>query len=249
MLKKILLTLAILAICTVALIYFVGSSVLNQGIIHAVEKFGPKVTQTPVRLDEVDVSILSGTGSLKGLYIGNPEKFKSENIFALGQIDLDIDTSTLLSDQIIINKIHIKAPEISYEKSLISSNLKELLDNIEAFTEPSEEKPTADETAETAPKKQVIITQLVIEDGTIYLAALGVGQSVPLPRIEMENVGEGKSIPKVIELVLTEVVKSIGPAIANSGVLLKETGQKTLKSVTDQSIEKVNEGLKGILGK
>jgi hypothetical protein len=263
MIKKIFLILVLLAVAGAAAVYFIGSSALNKGIKTGVEKFGPQVTQTPVQLDAVNLSILSGNGTLKGLYVGNPEGFKSENIFALGQIDIDVDTGSVFSDKIIINKIHIQKPEISYEKTLTSSNIKALLKNIEAFTGPAEEKPEEEAPAEDGASKQVVIKQLIIEDGTIFVGLMGVGSNVPLPRIEMNDIGEDgnkKSMAEVIDLVLTEVLKSIGPAIAGAGDLLQEGGQAVLDTAKEQGVEKVgdaagdavnkaSEGIKSLFGK
>ena len=256
MFKKRLIGFALLAVIIVAAIYFAGSSVLNKGIKSGVETYGPRVTQTPVTLEDVQLSILSGSGMLKGLHVGNPEGYKSENIFALGQIDLKVNTRSVFSDKIIIDHIIIKRPAISYEKKLTTSNLKKLLENIEQFTGPSSE-PEA-ETAEeekAGTKKQVIIKKLLIEDGTIYVGALGIGQTVPLPRIEMENIGEDgneMTMPEVIDLVLSKVLQSIGPAIASAGELggaavdvLKTQGLDKVGQATDL----VGEGIKGLLGK
>lgn len=193
---------------------------------------------------------------LKGLNVGNPEGYKSENIFALGQIDLKVNTRSVFSDKIIIDHIIIKRPAMSYEKKLTTSNLKKLLENIEQFTGPSSE-PEA-ETAEeekAGTKKQVIIKKLLIEDGTIYVGALGIGQTAPLPRIEMENIGEDgneMTMPEVIDLVLSKVLQSIGPAIASAGELggaavdvLKTQGLDKVGQATDL----VGEGIKGLFGK
>ena len=255
MIKKIFLFLVVLAIAAAAAVYFLGSSALNKGIKAGVEKFGPEVTQTPVRLDEVNLSILSGNGTLTGLYVGNPDGYKSENIFALGQIDVDIDTGSVFSDKIIINKIYIKKPEISYEKTLTSSNIKALLKNIEAFTGAAEEsapEPEPEEApAEDGPSKQVVIKQLIIEDGTIFVGLMGAGTTVPLPRIEMNDIGETgnkKSMAEVIDEVLTEVLKSIGPAIANAGDIVGEGGKAALEE-GGNAINKATDGIKGLFGK
>jgi len=252
MIKKTFLFFAIMVIAAVLAIYFFGSSVLNKSIKTGVETFGPEITQTSVTLDAVNLSILSGNGALSGLYIGNPDGYKSENIFALRQIEVDIDTSSVFSDKIIINKIIIQKPEISYEKTLISSNIKALLKNIEAFTGPADETP---EQAVEEPKgrssKQVIIKQLVIEDGTIFVGLMGAGITVPLPRIEMTNIGEDgnkKSMADVIDLILTEVLKSIGPAIAGAGDFIGEGGKGVLEQ-GEGALEKATDSIKGLLGK
>lgn len=254
MIKKLLLGLLLLLVIAAAAIFFFGSSALNKGIKSGVETYGPRVTQTPVTLGAANISVFSGSGSLKELKVGNPEGYKSENIFALGQIDLQVDTSTVFSDKIIIDQIIIKKPAISYEKGLTSSNLKKLLDNIEEFTGPSSG-PGPDPAEDDGPKKQVVIKKLLIEDGTIYVGALGIGQTVALPRIEMNDIGEGGdqiTMAEALDLVLSKVLQSIGPAIANAGELggaavdaLKTQGLEKV----DQAAEKATEGIKGLFNK
>lgn len=262
MIKKLLLVLLLLAVIAAAAVYFAGSSALNKGIKSGVETYGPRVTQTDVTLADVNLSILSGSGTLKALKVGNPEGYKSENIFSLGQIDLKVDTSTVFSDKIVIDHVIIKQPEISYEKTFTSSNVKELMENIEEFTGPaSPDEPTAE--PDTGAKKQIVIRKLIIEDGIIYVGAMGVGQTVALPRIEMNDLGEDgnqMSIAEVTDLVLAKVLQSIGPAIANAGDILKKSGQAALDAASegainqageaaDDAINKASEGIKGLFGK
>ena len=133
----------------------------------------------------------------------------------------------------------------------MSSNIKALLKNIEAYTGASE---TADTPAEAAPdgaQKQVVIKELIIEDGTIFVGLMGAGRTVPLPRIEMHDIGEGgntKSMAEIIELVLSEVLKSIGPAIADAGNLVGEGGKAALKE-GEGALEKATDSIKGLFGK
>ena len=254
MIKKIFLFLVILVVAAVVAIYFLGSSALNKSIKTGVEKFGPQVTQTSVRLDEVNLSILSGNGTITGLYVGNPDGYKSQNIFALGQVVVDIDTSSVFNDKIVINKIIIHKPEISYEKTLMSSNIKELMQNIEAFTGSADETAAESEQAVTAgdsSAKQVVIKQLVIEDGTVYVGLMGAGMTVPLPRIEMNDIGEDgnkNSMPEIIDLILTEVLESIGPAIADTGDIVGEGGKDVLEQ-GEAALEKATNSFKGLFGK
>ena len=254
MIKKILLGLVLLAVIALAAIYFLGSSALNKGIKSAVETYGPRVTQTDVTLADVNLSILSGSGTLKGLNVGNPEGYKSDNIFALGEIDLKVDTSTVFGDKIVIDHIIIKKPEISYEKSFTTSNVKQLMKNIEEFTGPSSGDESEEE-SDAGAKKQVVIKKLIIEDATVYVGLMGIGQTVTLPRIEMDEIGEdGKqmTMAEVMDLVLGKVLQSIGPAIANAGDLggaavdaLKTQGLEKV----DQAAEGVGESIKGLFGK
>ncbi len=257
MIKKLLLGIVLLGCVVLAAVYFFGSSALNSGVKKGVETFGPKVTQTSVTLDSVNLSPLFGSGSLKGLVVGNPEGFKSENIFSLGQIDIKVDTGSIFSDTIVIDKIHIKQPGISYEKKLTTSNVKELQKNIEAFTGPRADAPT-DQAEDSGAKKQLVIRELIIEDGTIFVGALGVGQTVPLPRIEMTDIGEGgkrMTVAQTMDLILTKVLSNIGPAIANAGELgkeaanaLKTQGLEKVDQATDKAGEAVKDGINKLFG-
>ena len=102
-------------IVLVIALFFIFSFMLDKIIHTGVETFGPKLTQTEIRLNEVDVSPLNGSGSLKGLFIGNPEGYKSDKAFYLGEIEIDIAPLSLFSERILIEKIYIKEPKIVFE--------------------------------------------------------------------------------------------------------------------------------------
>lgn len=256
MIKKLLLALLGLAVIGIIVIALFGSKMLNSGIKKGVETFGPRVTQTSVTLGAVDISVFSGAGKLTGLNVGNPEGFKSENIFALGEIDVDVQVSSLLSDKIIVEHVIIKNPAISYETRLSNSNVKQLLKNIEAFTGPSApaEDVPAEETPESGPGKQVVIRKVIVEGATVYVGVLGVGQAIPLPRIELNDIGENRkmSIADAIDLVVSEVMKAIGPAIANAGGMLKDGGKALLDGAVtgdESAVKKAGDSIKSLFGK
>ena len=81
--KKIILVILVI----VALIAIAAGIVASQSgtiIRHAVEEFGPEITGTKVVLSDVNVSILSGSASIKNLVIGNPQGFKSDSAVKVG---------------------------------------------------------------------------------------------------------------------------------------------------------------------
>ena len=208
MIKKILFSLTILFV----IIYFFGSGILSKSVKKSVETFGPKITQTSVQLNDVELSLLSGNGTLNGLYVGNPKGYTSENIFALNQIDVDIDTKSIFSDQIVINKIYIRKPHISYEKNLRSSNFNDLLKNIEGTSEKSDGGKSGEDTvSEDESAKQLLIKELIIEDATVFVSILGAGARISLPKIEMSDIGktDDSSIGSTLNQILAEVLKFI----------------------------------------
>ena len=256
MIKKIFFSLIVLVLIFTAGAYFFGSGILNKSIKKGVETFGPKITQTSVQLDEVGLSILSGNGTLSGLYVGNPEGYNRKNIFELNQIDVDINTKSILGDQIVINKIYIRRPHISYEKNLRSSNFKDLLKNIEGTSEkPESDKPEKDVVSKDEASKQLLIKKLIIEDATVFASILGVGTEISLPRIEMSDVGkkDGKSsIGNTLNQILIEILKYIAPAIQQNVNSADIEGKNILNSIVEpdeETIKKVNESINSLLNK
>jgi hypothetical protein len=76
-----------LVIVVIAGLFYLYSS-LGSLIKAAVEKYGSEITQAKVRLNAAEVSATSGTGALRGLYVGNPQGFKTPSAFKLGEISL-----------------------------------------------------------------------------------------------------------------------------------------------------------------
>ena len=62
---------AAVVVVIVVVVVFVLSNI-DTLVQEAVEEIGSEATQAKVTLDEVDISITSGTGALRGLTVGNP---------------------------------------------------------------------------------------------------------------------------------------------------------------------------------
>ena len=84
--KIILILLVVLIIAAALGIHFF----LDGAVKKAVETIGPQVTKVDVKLDSVSISILSGSGKIKGLVLGNPEGFKSKSSISLGKVSLGL---------------------------------------------------------------------------------------------------------------------------------------------------------------
>lgn len=247
MLKKIFFFLLGLIVILLIGLFLFGSSLLNKTVVTTVNAIGPKVTQTPVSVETVDLSLINGSGTISGIKVGNPEGYKSENIFELGDIQIDVKPTSLASDTILVEKIHINNPKISYEKTLKGSNIRDLLNNIQAFTENlpgggqenTEPQPKSDK-----PAKKVIIEDFQIKGGTISAGVLGLSINVPLPDLAFQNIGakDGPSFAEIGEQIFQEILNVVGPAIEKSTDFLGETGKnlgETGKSALGTTKEKV----------
>jgi hypothetical protein len=90
--------------------YVVGTFFLGSIVRSGVNSFGPKLTQTKVVLAEADISPLTGSGSLRGLAVGNPAGWSEGNAFSLGKVHLDVEPCSIFGDHIDFNEIIIDEP-------------------------------------------------------------------------------------------------------------------------------------------
>ncbi len=98
-----LTTLAVILVVGVLVLY----SSLGAIITKAVNSEGPEIIQAEVNLDKTVIDATSGKVSLHGLIIGNPEGFETESAFKMDTIEITLDTDSITSDVIVINKIDI----------------------------------------------------------------------------------------------------------------------------------------------
>jgi uncharacterized protein involved in outer membrane biogenesis len=103
-------------IVVVAAVLIIGLSNLGPIIKTAVNKYGPAMTKTDLRVHDVSISILSGEAKLKDFYLGNPKGFKSPEAMRVNAVYVDVDEKSITHDPIVIDRIEVVGPKITYEK-------------------------------------------------------------------------------------------------------------------------------------
>lgn len=229
-------TLVLFLVVVVAIVLILnsfGGKVIQQ----AVNVAGPAALGVPVSLEDADFRLLRGNIMLKGLKVGNPEGYKTDGIFELGLLKVDLDTRSLLSGLVHIREIRIEEPKITYERGLTSSNLGDLLAGLEKKPEDgtSAEKKSAEEKPAEAPAEtlagseggaKVVIDALDIEGAQLNVSltvAQGLSAPIPLPAIRLRDIGKdtgGASLMDVITKVVKAILGAATDAIAGSAKLL-----------------------------
>src|SRR2546429_3768049 len=131
--RVVVVLLVLLVVAVGASIYFLGS-IVKKGV----ETVGPQITGTEIKLDSATLSLLSGSGKLKGLLVGNPEGFKTESAIKVGSVSVGVVAGSVFSDKVHVKEVRVEAPEITFEGGLKGNNLSRLLDNVQAATGGSE---------------------------------------------------------------------------------------------------------------
>jgi len=196
--KKIIIGVLIALVVIVVLAVLAVDLFWDKAVKRAVETFGPRLTKVEVSLKSVSLSLFSGSGTINGLVIGNPQGFKTPTAIQIGKVSLSLEPRSLLSDKVVVKSLNFQQPEVTYETDLRNNNLKKILANVqEASGGGTTEPPRPQEPGqpkETKPAKKLQVDDLVISGGKVHVAvtALG-GQSatLPLPDIHLQALGTG----------------------------------------------------------
>jgi len=249
----------------IAVVLVIGISNLGPIIKTAVNKYGPAMTKTDLRINDVSISLFSGEAKLKDFYLGNPKGFKSPEAMSVNAIYVNVDEKSITRDPIIIDRVEVVGPNITYEKVRRTDNFQTILSNVKRSADSadtsksssSSEKPSKESTG-----KKLVIRDFIITDGKVNMdvdmqAGSSISASASLPKIHLKNVGEksgGATAEEVFYIVFAELYdKLVSPAV--TATLNKELKGLTSRipiedGETKKSVEKtVNQTVKGLLGK
>lgn len=218
-LKWALGVIVVLVLVVLTVLVFWGGHVVK----HSVNLIGPQVLGVPVTLESARFHPLRGYVSLNGLVVGNPEGFRTESLFQMNHLEVDLDMSTLFSDPLVINRILIDSPQITFEMGLRGTNLGALLDSLEQEVEETKE-AEEEEVSPDAPARGVVIKEFVLADATVRVSATALlGQSVPvtLGTVTLTDLGgEDQSITQIVTQVIRALAGTVVNAVAGAGDLL-----------------------------
>lgn len=236
-------------------VWQVWARAINAAVTTAVEKYGPELTGTQVKLEHVSISPFTGSGSITGFLVGNPEGFKTDRSFKLDNVHVSLDLSSLLSDTIVVNDIVVDGAEITYELSFKGSNIARIMTYVDAAAaKGADETPKADEPAAASDSSstKVIIDHFLLDNTGVRLSATvaqGKAATVPLPKIELKEIGRkklGVTVGEAIQQIMAPISKAVAAVAAKIGAnSVGGGGLDNAKEAIDGGVSK----LKGLLGK
>src|SRR5215469_15189147 len=97
--KKILVRLCIVVIALIVIAVLAVHFFLDGAVKKGVEVVGSKMTKVDVTLDGVHISLLSGSGKITGLVVGNPDGFKTPHAISIVKAALALKPGSLLADK------------------------------------------------------------------------------------------------------------------------------------------------------
>lgn len=249
------ITLVLLAI--IGLI--IASAFLGDIVKKGVETVGPKITRVSIKLDEVHLSLLTGSATVKGLVVGNPEGYQTPQAISAGLIAVGVNPQSVLSDKIVLRSIRVESPEITFEGGLNGNNLSKIVDNLNASARTTSPTGTGstNPNAPAKPSKKFEVDDLSITGAKVHVSLTDLGgkeTTLSLPTIHLTNLGKNQDGITATELsrsVLSAITSATIKAVSNSDIsknaagLIKGAGKNAGAGVSNI----INKGLGNLLRK
>jgi hypothetical protein len=185
---------------------------LNRLIRTAVAREGTSSLRLDTTLDSARLGLLGGTLNLHQLRIGSPKGFQAPQMLALGDLDVSVRLSELRKDPVHVSSLAIQKPTLIIEQSGGALNFRKAM-QLTPSPPPAKE-----------PMKLIIDDLKLLDAHVIIRPGLpGVAQEidVPVPSLEMKNVGGGKGAQNGAALkdVAMQIMAALAGRAAQSDAL------------------------------
>tara|TARA_B100002003_G_C14090949_1_gene524758 strand:+ start:561 stop:1313 length:753 start_codon:yes stop_codon:yes gene_type:complete len=243
MIKKVIISfvLVVLLIAGVGVFYF--DSIVKNGI----EVVGSRLLGTSVTVNSVSLSPLNGSGTIRGLSIENPQGFNSDYAIQLDELSVNLNASSVFSDVVEIESVRVVQPQITYETRITNDNIRALIANLSSDSTGEAENGAS--VAQSEAGKRIIIRRLTLVDPQLNLVAAIVTAPIPLPDIELNDIGaedDSTTVADALQLVMSTLSSTILSASLPNLEDLREGVQDRLQDGVEQ-VEDVVEELGGRL--
>jgi hypothetical protein len=238
--RKLLITAGVIAAALILAVALVVTR-LDSIVTKAINTYGPGMTGTEVRIDDVRVSFLSGEATVTNFVLGNPKGYRSAHAAKAASISVDLDIGSLLQDTIVVKRIEVVQPDIIYEKRGGTDNFKTIARHAEQKAK--EAGMAGGETGNETPGKKLLIREFILKGGrvTLYTPDLPSGAaSAAIPDMHLRNVGGDGAEPSAVfsrilaalydRLTMPIVVDSLNRSLLEA----RKTAEKGTRSLTDR---------------
>ncbi|MDX1591074.1 MAG: hypothetical protein R3283_03870 [Balneolaceae bacterium] len=208
----------IVAIAVVIAVIMSVNSIVKSGI----EQVGSELTGTPVTVDRVSISPLSGEGTISGFQVANPDDFTTESALIIEDFSIRLDVMSLFSDEILIHEITITEPAVTVEQKLSGNNINQIMSHLR--NQPSGESSDS----------RMIIERFEMSDASVELyTELGGEQTatVEMGNILLTDLGRGGEMQAVKDVILR---------------IAEEVSDKSLESAVRSGGEQVRDAIRDI---
>jgi len=195
---------------------------IDSIVLSNIEQIGREMTGTPVTVGGVSISPFSGSGTIEGFRVANPEGYSQEYAVEIEDFSIELEPFTLFSDVIVVNEITITDASVYVEQKLPENNIREIMNHVNSIPE--------GEISDGG----LVIEHFVLENGTANLYTEVGGErsaSVEISRIELNDLGRASG-QDTAEAVIKQIAK--------------EVSGKSLKAAAESGVEQLKDAVRGL---
>jgi hypothetical protein len=243
MMRKLFLSVVIVLVVLIVVAVIVVGFFLGTIVKTGMETVGPKITQVSIKVDAVNLSLLTGSARVKGLVVGNPEGYKTPQAISVGSAAVGMNPFSVLSDKIVVRSVRVEAAEITFEGGLGGNNLSKIMDNVNAI-------------AKTG--RKIEVDDFLITGAMVHVNLTGMSgkeMTLPLPDIHLTNLGQGNAgitatdlTRRVLGAITAATVKVVASATTDIGKGAGNWGRDAGKAV-GQDMNKITKEIGGLFKK
>jgi hypothetical protein len=200
--------LVFLLVLIVVLVGVVGYIAIDKIAKTGVEQGGTYAMGVETKLDGIHLGLLSGSLSMNGLSVANPEGFKSEYFLSLGDGSVEVTLGSLMGDKVEVPKLTLSDINMALEKDKGKANYELILENLAGLSS-GEDQP-----AEDAEGKRFVVKELLITNVNVRAEVIG-GVAVPIhiPEIRLTDVGsdsdKGVLLKDLSGIIVTAIMSTV----------------------------------------
>jgi hypothetical protein len=252
MMRKLFLSVVVILVVLIVVAVIIAGFFLGTIVKTGMETVGPKIMQVSIKVDAVNLSLLTGSARVKGLVVGNPEGYKTPQAISVGSAAVGVNPFSVLSDKIVVRSVRVEAAEITFEGGLGGNNLSKIMDNVNAIAKsggPASTNTTA--RAGNEPGRKIEVDDFLITGAIVHVSLTGVGGKetiLPLPDIHLTNLGQGNAgitatdlTRRVLGAITTATVKVVASATTDIG--------KSAGKAVGEGMNKITPGIGGLFKK
>jgi len=216
--KKFFLRLFLVVVVLVVLAAAALFIFINPLAKTAVEKGSAYALGVDTKLSDINVGLTSGTLTMNGLNVGNPQGFKSPYLMDMKRFDLATDPGSILSKTIVLHKFELDGLDVNVDQTMKGSNVQAIIDNLKRLGGGGKEEKPA-EGGKKFKVDKIVITNVAAHFHLLTDVTGGKGLTIKVPRIELNNVTQDNAGG----LAMGELIQRVIPAIF-AGILEKGKG-------------------------
>jgi uncharacterized protein involved in outer membrane biogenesis len=192
---------------------FLAATFMIDSIVSSnIEQIGSNMTGTSVTVEGVSISPFSGSGTVEGFRVANPDGYSEAYALELEDFSIELEPFSLFSDEVVVNQITISGATVYVEQKLPENNIREIMNHLNSLPD--------SEASDT----RLVIEYFVLENGSANLYTKVGGErsaSVDFSKIELRDLGRAsgqETTEAVIKQIAEEVAGESLEAAAGSGL-------------------------------